>query len=601
MHRKIVWLLVSCLMVATLVLASCGPAEEEEEVTLPPVGEEEEEVQPSEEEEEVTQPLEKPGYGGIFIQCWGRDALYFDEAQGLCYYAITVPLTNECLFQGDLLKGPGGTREASWVYNMDPHPDNIAGGLAESWELADPETIVFHIRKGVHFHDKPPTNGREMTADDVAFSLNRLWQTPGAYHYMAYNWELHGETIEATDKWTVTIKCKPGMTGRVYRFAIWYSHIVPHEVVDQYGNMGDWRNACGTGAFMLVDYVDASAATFVRNPDYWMKDPRYPDNQLPYADGVKQLVIVDLSTRLAAIRTGKVDSLVELTGALLWEDAQQLMKSNPELKWGKALTGTAAGLFMRVDRPELPWYEKKVRHALFMAVDQQEIADTYYSGQAVAFAWPVLPIPEFADMFVPLEQFPASIREIYEYNPDRAKQLLAEAGYPDGFKAEVVCVQAHTDLLSITKDYWSKIGVDLQIDVRETGAYTTIGFKRTHEEMYVSGVNPTVWSTFSRLEKDQGYNYSCINDPLIEEAWRKITEAYFDEPLKRQIYKELAPHLLEQAYILPLPAYYVFTPWQPWIKGYNGEILVGSLGSLTDFAKYVWIDQDLKEEMTGRR
>jgi len=93
------------------------------------------------------------------------------------------------------------------------------------------------------------------------------------------------------------------------------------------------------------------------------------------------------------------------------------------------------------------------------------------------------------------------------------------------------------------------------------------------------------------LEKDQGYNFSCINDPVIQEAWKKVTANYFDEAAKRQAFKDVVPHVLEQAYILPMPAHYLYIPWQAWVKGYHGETMVGSLGSLGDFVKYVWLDK----------
>lgn len=554
------------------------------------------------EEKSASTTKADPARGGVFVYGWDRDALFFDDIGGVCYHATTVPLTNESLLQGSILNGPGGTGEAAWVHYIDAKPEVQVGCLAEGWELADPLTIVYHIRKGVHFHNKPPTNGREMTAEDVAFSLTRLYKTAPSYHHGSYNWDTHIESIEATDRYTVVIKAKPGMTGRAFRSSHSFTHIVPRDAVEKYGDLRDWKNACGTGAFILTDYVTGSSATFVKNPDYWMKDPRHPANHLPYLDGVKYLIIPDLSTRLAALRTGKVDSLASLSGALVWDDADQLKKSNPELQWSKAVTGTAAALFWRVDRPELPWHDKKVRHALFMAIDNQKIADFYYH-EAEVFAWPILPIPEHMDMFVPLEELPPSIREQYEYHPEKAKQLLAEVGFPDGFKAEVICAQSHVDLLSIVKDYWSKIGVDLKIDVREDGIHNSIVVKKTHKEMIMSGVNPTICFTFSRLQKDQGYALSRADDPVIEAAYKTIAapETFFDETKKRKVMKDVVPHILEQAYILALPAPYLYIPWQPWVKGYHGETMIGSLSSLGDFVKYVWLDTGLMEKKVGRR
>jgi len=273
MKRGIVWLMVSCLMVAALVLASCAPAVTEEEEAAPPVEEEEaalpaaeEEVAPTEGKEMVQDVLgrlvEKPRYGGVFRQGWGSSPLFFDEAFGLFYWATTLWQTNEILVQGDLTKGPSGTGEASWLHNMMPTRKTQRGCLAESWEINEPGQFTFHIRKGVHFHDKPPTNGRELTAEDVAYSFNRLMQAPRAWQHGSYPWDTNfGEDggIWATDEWTVVIKCVPGRTEPLSAVFSTHTYTIPHEVVDEYGDIGDWRNSCGTGPFMLVDYVKDSS------------------------------------------------------------------------------------------------------------------------------------------------------------------------------------------------------------------------------------------------------------------------------------------------------------------------------------------------------
>jgi len=105
-----------------------------------------------------------------------------------------------------------------------------------------------------------------------------------------------------------------------------------HEVVDKYGNMADWHNACGTGPFMLTDYVSGASATFVKNPNYWGTDPLHPENKLPYLDGVKVLFIQDNQTRLTAMRIGKIDFLGGFAeDGVQLDDALNLMKTNPNL------------------------------------------------------------------------------------------------------------------------------------------------------------------------------------------------------------------------------------------------------------------------------
>ena len=604
--RKIIWLVVSCLLVAALLLASCAPAaEEEEEEVVTPEKEEvvaEEEVVVTEEKEMVRDSLgrlvEKPKYGGVFTEASGADPVHFDPIYAP-HQAMTLQLTNEELMKGDWSKGPTGTNEWSWRYDIFPDPHVQAGCLATGWELTDPETIVYHIRNGVHFHDKPPANGREMTADDVVFCLRRVWESPASYVYITYpylsNMENVEESIYAPDKWTVVVKSLPGKTGQVYEMASDYNtRIFPPEVLDEYGDMEAWEISVGTGPFTLVDYVRGSAVTFERNPNYWGKDPLHPENTLPYLDGVKWLIIPDASTRIAALRTGKIDIL----GAG-WEEAGDLMKTNPELEYVRFFPATGAPvIYWRTDTA--PFDDKRVRQGLAMAVNNQEMADTYYGGNADLITWPVGPMPELEDIYISVEELPESTRQQFEYHPDKARELLAEAGYPDGFKTSVFCTSGAADLLSIVKAYWADIDVELDIQVREYAVYMGMLMRHAYEEMIYFVISSAIPFKFTRLRPGAVYNWSHVDDPQINEVIKVVDENYFDESKRHQAMKDLLPYILDQCYIMLLPGPYIYTFWQPWVKSYHGENEVG-YANYNDYPIYIWLDQDLKEEMTGRR
>jgi len=243
----------------------------------------------------------RPGLslGGTFNYGGNWDPLIFDETEGLIVYASTLFQTNEHLLQGDWLKGPAGSGEALWAQFPVPSLDILTGQLAESWELVDTQTMLFHIRKGVHFHDKPPTNGREMTAYDVVFSLKRLWESSQSYHSQVFPWDTHFESITAPDKWTVVFKSKPGLLGTMYECCSLYGQIVPREVVEKYGDMKDWKNSCGTGPFMLIDYIAGSAATLKKNPKYWQYDPLHSESRLPYVDSLKLVSVHETNTLIS--------------------------------------------------------------------------------------------------------------------------------------------------------------------------------------------------------------------------------------------------------------------------------------------------------------
>jgi peptide/nickel transport system substrate-binding protein len=359
--------------------------------------------------------------------------------------------------------------------------------------------------------------------------------------------------------------------------------------------MQDWKVSNGTGPFMLTDYVPASSVTMVGNPNYWKQHPLYPEDTLPYLDGIKILIIPDLSTRLAALRTGKVDWYRGVT----WEDGESLMTTNPELNHIRKLATGTMNIFMRTDRPELPFYDVRVRQALGMAVDRQAIIDEYYGGNAVLLSHPITPVPEFGDMYIPLEELPESIQELYEYHPDKARQLLAEAGYPDGFVTSIITTSTSVDLLSVVKDYWSKVGVDLTIDVKEVGAFRNISNKRSHEEMITgSGVNstPRSWNNF---RPGSLLNASMIDDPRLNEAHALYQEYFFDFDKLVEVTRDVYPYILEQAWSVQMPAVYSYTMWQPWVKDYRGEYSLGCW-NLYKWIENLWIDVDLKAELTGR-
>jgi len=604
MRRKSVLLVAICSVIVALLLTSCGSAiTEEESVPIEEgevVTEKEEDTEEKEEnvreEAQVTAPsAERPTYGGWLNACLSSDPAGFDEAIVThCFVAYSQHVTNEHLFTGDITRGPSGTGETSWVGGGPTSHELQVPLLAEGWEMPDEETVVYHIRKGVRFHNKPPVNGREMTAHDVAFSVKRLYESPRSYLYLLSRpWA--PESITAPDKWTVVVEWPQGAPPSTMHWLDDFAYVVPHEMIEEYGDLQDWRNACGTGPYILTDYVAGSCLTYERNPTYWRKDPFHPENTLPYPDGVQQLVIKDLSTRLAALRTGKIDRLAGIG----WEDAAGFRRTSPELRDVKELSYIPYYVYMRVDKPELPFYDIKIRRALAMAIDRQAIAEQYYGGEAEVLGYPAQPRPEHAAFFTPLDELPESVQELFSYNPEKAKALLAEAGYPDGFKTEIVCTQSNVDALSLIKAYWTEIGVDLKLDVKESGVVTSMAVSKSHKEMFYRYRTTATWSVLVSERPGFEQNLSMIDDQRINETFERWqTLEYFLEPSKVHAeMKELVPYVLDNCWMIQFPVPYTHTMWWPWLKQYNGESMIGEQSNNENWIIYPWIDQDLKETM----
>jgi len=269
----------------------------------------------------------------------------------------------------------------------------------------------------------------------------------------------------------------------------------------------------------------------------------------------------------------------------------------------KYLSTGGGVITMVMDNPDLPWYDKRVRYALALAINNQEMLDELYGGEGELFGYPILPISEFMDLYTPLEEQPETVRELFGYNPEKSQQLLAEAGYPDGFKAKIVCTSGWVDTLSVIKAYWEKIGVDLQVDVKDSPVLTSILVRKKVEEMIIMsaayyGVDNA--SKFSNYFSVGYLNMRRVDDPVCNQAIKAVDELGWEYYTNRakfaEIMKPVYQYVLEQCWDIPLPAYYAYKFWQPWVKDYRGEGSVGYLNS-SNWLHYIWLDKDLKKEM----
>jgi peptide/nickel transport system substrate-binding protein len=596
LRRKSLWLSAPVALVV-LILSSCSSAPLTTAVpatktALPPPA-----TTTAKPSTTTTPSGDVPKYGGTLTYL-GADPSGWDST--LTQYTVVSGLYGvvENLRMTDWKKGPIGTGEAGGRSTLG-RSDLGTGALAESYELPDSTTIIYRIRKGVRWQNVPPVNGREFTATDVVFNLKRAWTSTKSYEYINFKSEQRPTSYNALDKYTVEVKVPAESQYSVFSAMGGITKMYPPESVQQFGDMTDWHGAVGTGPFVLKDYVVGSSLTYVRNPSYWQYDPVHPENRLPYVDGKTALIIPDLSTQAAAFRTGKIDILGEgLATGVSWEDGAVLKKQHPELKSNNRVI-RAGQVYGRIDKPDLPFKDIRVRQALNMSINRQEIVDTYYGGNSQVFSLPP-PTKEFAPIVTPFDQQPQAVKDLFSYNPTKAKQMLADAGYPNGFKTNLVCTTNDVDLMSIVKAYFAKIGVDMDIKPMEQGALTSLIQGKNIDQMVYRDYPVGVIDKLGPVRKENADDVSGYDSPRIRDAYDQMQLlAGRDETKRLQILKDLFPFILSEAVGVWMPTEYGYALWWPWVKGYYGELGgAGFSGQGTNGASaYAWVDKSLKQSM----
>ncbi len=543
-------------------------------------------------------PSGKPQYGGVFIELNQQgEPAGFDPLKVQTNFCTTLPTTQDTLLSGIWEKGPAGTGEVSWLFGYMGRSELWGGQLAESWEIPDNETIIYKIKQGVKWMQRAPGNGREMTANDIAWSIETEWNTPGSNFDIYFAKAQHLISATATDKYTVVLKVPAAAMGTNFMENSEREFIRNPDVTKMYGDQNDWKHMDTTGPFYITDYVRGSSITYARNPNYWEKNPVGPGkgDQLPYISGIKHLIIPDTSTQLAAFRSGKID----LLRGVLWEDATDIMNREPKLNSIQTY-GAASMLSGRVDKQNLPFKDVNVRRALNMAVNKQEIVEKYYEGKAELFAYPFYPNKESTPFYTPLDQMPDSVKELYVYNPEKAKQLLKDAGYPDGFKTKIAVNASgpDSDFVQAIREYLLKVNVDMQLQVMETTVYRSVMTSRSNDEMIIRGVTmPSMPYMLHEIRVDSAGDPSYWQDDQTLAAWQTIQDNFGrNDAVWYKAVKDVMPHVLDQAWGIFVPVPYAYHLSWPWVKNFHGEVNTG-YARFHRYDRYVWIDEALKKSM----
>ncbi len=475
----------------------------------------------------------KPQYGGIYRSVMQADPRSLDAHQET--YGATTVIT-------------GNTN--STLLRTNPEMTGWELDLAESVKQIDDTTYEFKIHKGVRFHNVPPVNGRECTSADVKYSIERAMGMYGRKsdfkHYYYFD---KIKSIETPDKYTVIFKLSQPLAPFLKYIATPWAAIVAKEVVDKYGDLK--TVAIGTGPFILKEFVKGSHITLVKNPNYFKKG-------LPYLDGINFKIMPDPASILSAFIAGRLDGC-----GLSFYQLDTAKKEAPD-----ALIDEYPGTHMWVLRVQ-PWIEgtkplkkplddKRVRQAISMAIDKPRLLKLAWGGFGTVATGPVPPV--YDDALPPADQV--------KYNPEQAKKLLAEAGYPNGFPIELLTwnLEYMTKPAQVLKEMLKEVGIDLKLTLLEQPQYFNRAYHFDYElslHIMTAGVDPEEWMIpyFGPLNESTFYKWSN------HELWKLIMDQQkiMDVTKRKALLREIQLKIMDDATHTFLYTQMRFTIRRPYV------------------------------------
>ncbi len=417
----------------------------------------------------------------------------------------------------------------------------IEGDLAESWDTPDSRTYVFKLRRGVKFH-----SGAEMTSEDVKFTLERVLNPATRSPGRSFIDQI--KEVETPDKYTVVVRLNLPLASLLSGLASGNLAVVEKAAVQRFGNLQ--RNVAGTGPFMMAEWVPDNFMRLVRNPNYFRRG-------MPKFDTLIIRVIPDQASLLAGVRTRSLDMATINQGPVITAAKRE----------SNVVVLQKAGLNLRIfafNTTRKPYDDPRVRYAFAWAIDRQAIVNTAEFGFAAVSG----PIPAATPWATPVSRLPS-----YAPNVQRARQLLAEAGYPSGFATRIVTSPTYEGgvaVAQVIQEQLRAIGVNATLDTIEWGTYINRWVARDFDTMIeLRGGDPDpdrfLYRTFHSTGAVNNFLFANRDiDRLLERGRVNV-----DIDRRKTVYAELEKALIEAA-----PAIFLYTPMetqvlQNYVRGFK--------------------------------
>lgn len=468
------------------------------------------------------------------------------------------------------------------IYNTLVETDNklnIVPSLAHSWDVSEDRlTYVFHLRNDVFFHDNEAFaqgKGRKMTAHDVVYSYKRVIDpaTASSGAWIFNNRIDSVDAFRALDDSTFQLKLIRPFNPILGLLSMQYCSVVPKEVTEKYGT--DFRShPCGTGPFQFKSWEEGQALILLKNPNYFERDEQ--GNRLPYLDAVKTTFYDSKATEFLLFQQQQLDFINDIDASFKdevltrrgelrkdWQGKIRLSKHpylNTEYlgilvdKENELVKNSALGL-------------QKVRAAINYGFDRRKMM--MYLRNSIG-------IPAESG-FVPagLPSFDSSVVKGFHFNPQRSRQLLAEAGYPGGRglpPVKLLTIPVYADLASFIAKELEDIGLKVQVEavqksflLEQTAKSTATFFRGSWIADYPDAEN---YLACFYSKNPSPPNYTRYKNPAFDELYeRSLIEQ--DYAVRLSLYRQMDQMIINDAPVVPLWYDEVIRLVQPGIKGFE--------------------------------
>ena len=399
---------------------------------------------------------------------------------------------------------------------------NYVPELATSWKISDDKMkITFQLRKGVVFHDGTPFD-----AEAARFNLSRLMDRQDATQ--VYSWFTDMSAVEVVDSQTVRITMKQPNAEILTLLTSKAGFMVSPTALKKYGDEFT-RHPTGTGPFKFVEEVPGDHVKLARNENYWQKGAdRKP---LPYLDELTVRIIPDDSVRVVQLQTGNIHLMQAVP-----TESMEAVKKDARFRIGPTPQANVYRMYMNFKRN--PFTDLLIRQAINYAFDRKQMADVLVPGQGF--------VPPF---YIPMNDPYYSDYTPYGYDPTKAKALLAQAGYPNGFDTSMIVISREPDLTigPVVQSYLEAIGIRTKINVLErlTAVDKAVALNYDLYLAMSGGLPPSFQVFFNNFWHSKGpTNREGYANPAFDALYDKLTQT-FDPQERKKLYAAMQKLVLD--------------------------------------------------------